>query len=153
MLQASLPCQGCGTSCNTYTATSGTITDGSGSSTYPNNANCRWIIAPGAGFLVTITFSEFATEYRSDFVYVSSCTNSSCATTTQLAALSGSPEYISQMSALFRGFEPAFLIPWFYTSTTGFMLVTFTSDDYEFIEKQSGWSASWTAAPSTPVRS
>lgn len=52
------------------TASSGTITDGSGSANYGNNANCKWIIAPAGATRISLSFTSFATESNNDIVYV-----------------------------------------------------------------------------------
>jgi hypothetical protein len=104
------------------------MSDGSGSSNYQNNANCKWILAPGAGFQVTITFSEFSTEGGYDSLKLWECAEADCVGVTQLASLSG--DYPPSLS---------------YTSTTGYMLIVFTSDASV---AASGWSASWTSSVS-----
>lgn len=52
------------------TAPSGTITDGSGSANYNNNANCKWIIAPAGATQIQLTFTAFDTEANYDTVFV-----------------------------------------------------------------------------------
>lgn len=49
---------------------SGTISDGSGSADYNNNANCRWKIAPPGATRIDLTFTEFNTEADRDTVIV-----------------------------------------------------------------------------------
>ena len=131
-MQAASPCAGC-TSCGLRTASTGTFTDGSGTSDYPSNANCVWIIAPSGATQVTITFTDFSTESGYDFVVVQQCPDSSCSTgLVELARLSG----------------PSATLP--YTSTTGYMAVRFTSD---LIITYPGFSASWDVASYTPAPS
>lgn len=52
------------------TAMTGTITDGSGSGNYSNNANCKWVIAPAGATQISLEFTEFDTELNYDVVYV-----------------------------------------------------------------------------------
>lgn len=52
------------------TAPSGTITDGSGSANYNNNANCTWVIAPAGATQISLTFTAFDTEEDYDTVFV-----------------------------------------------------------------------------------
>jgi Zn-dependent metalloprotease len=52
------------------TATSGSFTDGSGSSNYNNNQNCKWVIAPVGANQITLNFTSFATEANYDTVFV-----------------------------------------------------------------------------------
>jgi hypothetical protein len=75
---------------------------------------------------VTITFSEFRTESDYDFVWVAQCDTSSCNTGEILAELSGS--YSSTKT---------------FTAASGFMLVSFSSDDYD---RFPGFTASWTSS-------
>lgn len=52
------------------TAPSGTITDGSGSANYNNNANCKWTITPAGATQIGLTFTYFDTEANYDTVFV-----------------------------------------------------------------------------------
>lgn len=52
------------------TAPSGTITDGSGSANYNNNANCMWTITPAGATQIQLTFTAFDTEANYDTVFV-----------------------------------------------------------------------------------
>lgn len=52
------------------TAPSGTISDGSGTSNYNNNANCKWVIAPAGATQIQLTFTAFDTEANYDTVFV-----------------------------------------------------------------------------------
>jgi hypothetical protein len=90
--QVLTPCAGCFESCCTFTnVTSGSFSDGSGTSNYPNGADCRWIIAaPNQAASVKLTFSSFDTEEGYDFVTLSSCTSIACENPLQIAELSGS---------------------------------------------------------------
>ena len=49
---------------------SGTISDGSGSANYNNNAACKWIIAPAGATEIILNFTEFDTEAGYDTVFV-----------------------------------------------------------------------------------
>jgi hypothetical protein len=121
--QSGFVCSGCGSSCGLLTSSSGTFTDGSDSSYYPNDADCDWIIAPSDVQPITITFTEFNTESGYDFVKIWACSDSSCMYGQQLASLSGS--YYSSQS---------------FTSYTGYMYIYFYSDSSEV---QSGFRATW----------
>lgn len=52
------------------TAPIGTITDGSGSANYENNANCKWVIAPAGATQISLTFTVFDTEEKIDTVFI-----------------------------------------------------------------------------------
>lgn len=54
----------------TLTTCSGNISDGSGSSNYNNNLDCRWLIQPSGASAVTLNFQTFDTELNYDFVIV-----------------------------------------------------------------------------------
>jgi hypothetical protein len=109
--------------CQTFTSASGTFSDGSGSDSYRSNANCEWVIAPPGASQITITFTEFSTEDKYDFVKVYQCTSPVCASRELLESLSGT--YLNTQVA---------------TSTTGYMLVAFTSDGGS---NSAGFTASW----------
>jgi len=110
-LQTNYPCTGCGLECGTLTAKNGTFSDGSGSSNYPNNASCEWMIAPYGADSVTIKFTAFSTQYTNDVVRVFECQDTPCSQNQQLAELSGMFPNICTI-----------------TSLTGYMKVVFTSD-------------------------
>jgi hypothetical protein len=103
----------------------GTITDGSGSAYYANNANCKWIIAPTGAIQITLTFTWLFTDQGHDIVRVYQCGQVECQTTLLLAELSG---YLAKAYTV--------------TATTGYMLVLFTSDSFLASD---GWTASWTS--------
>ncbi len=123
--QISYPCTGCGSACGLRNTASGTLSDGSGLSTYASNSRCEWIIAPPGALQVTIDFSDFKTQTRNDFVHVWQCTTPACLGSTLLAELFG-----------------LHFIPQTITSTTGFMKVVFTSDSSVNYD---GFNASWTS--------
>ena len=52
------------------TDANGTFSDGSGSSNYNNNANCKWVIAPSGANKITLNFTSFSTEANFDTVIV-----------------------------------------------------------------------------------
>lgn len=134
-LQGDLPCTGClSSSCRVLTAPNGTISDGLNVN-YLNNAGCQWIIAPSSAILVTISFTELNTEFKSDYVQLYQCTDASCLSWKELANLSGTSSKMLN-----------------FTSTTGILMVNFTSDsDVTY----SGFVAFWTSEigekPPTPV--
>lgn len=51
-------------------APSGTVTDGSGTANYNNNANCKWVIAPPGATQISLNFTSFDTEADYDTVFV-----------------------------------------------------------------------------------
>ncbi len=104
---ATVACSGSCSCPSAAAAGSGSITDGSGS--YSNGEDCSWVIS-NVGSSISISFSQFATESCCDLVVIYSCSSSSQCS--ELASLSGSS--ISSSS--------------FWTSTTGYMRVRFTSD-------------------------
>lgn len=59
-----------------FSALTDTISDGSGAARYANSSNCSWLIQPAGAQLITITFSEFATEKDIDVVYIYNGTSS-----------------------------------------------------------------------------
>ncbi len=130
-LQESLSCRGCGSSCGLFTAASGTISDGSGQANYPNYANCRWLIAPSGATQITLAFSIYDIENNYDFVRVFECSTIACVSYTTLAQLTGRATGVS------------------FTSTTGFLLVQFTSD---YLTTAGGFTASWTVGTPSPTR-
>ena len=107
----------------TFTAATGTVTDGSGSSNYGNNMTCSKLIQPSGGGIIALTFTSFATEAGYDFVRVyDGATTSS----TLLGAYSGCS------------------LPPVITSSGPSMLITFTTDASV---TAAGWSATY--APGT----
>lgn len=64
--QLNIPCSGT----QLLSQPSGTITDGSGSSNYQDNLDCRWVIQPGSGVGIRIEFTQFRTESGYDFVTI-----------------------------------------------------------------------------------
>jgi cubilin len=109
----------------TLTANSGTFSDGSGASNYPNNANCSWLIQPANGGRVQLSFSAFSTESCCDRVQVYDGTTTSA---TRIGNFSGST------------------LPASVTSTGNALLVTFTSD---FSVTGAGFTANWTSLTTT----
>ncbi len=109
----------------TLTATTGTVTDGSGSNDYANNLDCKWLIKPTNAGSVTLTFTAFNTESNYDFVKVYNGETTS-------APLLGS----------FSGTN----LPQQLTATSGKMLIHFTSDGSSV---KAGWSANYVGNPVT----
>lgn len=52
------------------TASSGTVTDGSGNANYNNNSNCKWVIAPPGATQIFINFTQFNLEVGYDTVFI-----------------------------------------------------------------------------------
>lgn len=115
-------------SCNglqTYTASSGTVTDGSGSTNYVNNAECSWLITPPGATSVTLNFTAFNTELNYDFVTV----------------YNGNNTYAPVLGTFSGTSLPSSVI-----ASSGEMLVVFTSDGRT---TAAGWSANYTSAGSS----
>jgi hypothetical protein len=110
----------------TFTAASGTVTDGSGSLNYLNYQTCEKLIQPSGGGTITLTFSSFATEANYDFVsvYAGSTTSASL-----LGTYSGTS------------------LPPVLTSTNGSMLIRFTTDRGVVA---AGWSATYVTSSGMP---
>ncbi len=105
----------------TLTTATGTISDGSISDKYANNANCAWLIQPTNAKTVTLNFTEFDTELNNDGVIVYDGSNS---TATVLGQFSGNT------------------LPPAVTSTTGNMYIEFLSDE---ALRANGWTANYTS--------
>ena len=96
-------------------AVSGTFSDGSGyGNNYGNNEDCWWLIAAPGTDTISVSFSSFRTESGDDYVRIFRCDTAACETdsTERIASLSGSSVSSSDV----------------YSSSTGFLKVTFTSD-------------------------
>jgi len=106
----------------TLTASTGTLSDGSGSQDYINNANCSWLIQPPGASAITLTFTSFATEQGYDFVKVYNGTSA---------------------SGILLGDFSGTSLPNAVTASSGAMYVVFTSDNSQ---TAAGWSASYTSA-------
>lgn len=91
----------------TLTAPSGSFSDGSGSNEYADYSDCEWLIMPPGATSITLTFSQFETESCCDFVDV-------------YDGASTSSPHIGHFSGQ--------SIPSSVTSSSGTMLVRFTSD-------------------------
>ncbi len=123
MQQTSYPCSGCSSaSCGVHTTASGTLSDGP--SNYADNANCKWLIAPPSATKITFTVTEFNLEDSFDLLTLSSCTDASCGSKQQVLRHTGTS------------------IPPSVTTTTGFLLVEFTTDGSVM---RSGFTATWTS--------
>jgi hypothetical protein len=124
--QKTFSCIGCGTTCGILNSLSGSLSDWkTGSTTYVNNANCEWMIAPAGAAAITLTLGNFNTQKDKDIVTVSQCTSTECEDEEQLAVLSGSYSWTQTV-----------------IGATGFMKVVFTSDSSVI---DTGFTASWTA--------
>ena len=121
----SVTCGGtCGAGCSPSSeGTSGTFSDGSGDSDYGNNEDCWWLIsAPGED--ISVSFSSFDTESGYDYVSIDRCDTAACESTERIGRLSGSSVSSSNV----------------YSSSTGFLKVTFTSNSWG---PRSGFTAEW----------
>lgn len=110
----------CGTG-NLLNAPSGTLTDGSGASTYAPNTQCAWLISPPGATSVTLTFNAFATEPNMDFVRVYGALDT------------GQPPLLS---------HSGLTLPPPVTSNTGTLYIVFTSSPSTQLN---GWAADWTS--------
>ena len=121
----SVTCGGtCGAGCSPSSGeTSGTFSDGSGNSNYDNNEDCWWLIsAPGGD--ISVSFSSFDTESGYDYVSIYRCDTATC---------DDSSERILREAGTL---SPSNV----YSSSTGFLKVTFTSDS---TTARSGFTAEW----------
>ena len=110
------------------TTPSGTITDGSGSANYNNNANCKWVIAPAGATQIQLTFTAFDTEANYDTVFV----------------YDGPDETFPVLATWWGNTLPPVINT---TSGVGAMCVRFTSD---VTQTAGGWSANYQAFGNTP---
>lgn len=113
--------------------TTGTFTDGSGSSNYADESDCKWLIAPPGAGSITLTFTgvfDLELYNCSDKITVY---DGGDTTDNVLAVLCGN-----------QSMTP----PAPVTSSGGTMLVRFTSD-YSY--NNQGWSASYTSTVAPPV--
>ncbi len=110
------------------TAPSGTITDGSGSANYNNNANCKWVIAPAGATQIQLTFTAFDTEANYDTVFV----------------YDGPDETFPVLATWWGNTLPPVINT---TSGVGAMCVRFTSD---VTQTAGGWSANYQAYGNSP---
>jgi Zn-dependent metalloprotease len=102
-------------------AASGSFSDGSGSNNYGNNHECLWYIAPPCANTVTLSFTQFKTEFNYDGIIVYDGWDNNAK---QLAIFTGSS------------------IPNAITSITGKMLVYFVSD---YSTTDQGFSANYSS--------
>ena len=115
-----IPSSGGGCINETFTASSGTVTDGSGASNYLDNMSCEKLIQPSGGGTITLTFTAFNTEAGYDFVRVY---NGSTTSSPLLGSYSGTS------------------LPPVLTANSGSMLIRFTTD---VGVTAAGWSANYT---------
>lgn len=112
----------------TITTSSGTFSDGSGTNDYADDSDCKWLIQPSSGGVITLDFTSFSTEAGYDMVEVY---DGSTTSATLLGTFSGNS------------------LPSAVTSTGNSMLVHFTSD---YSNTAAGWTANFTtAAASSPT--
>jgi Zn-dependent metalloprotease len=110
------------------TAPSGTITDGSGSANYNNNANCKWVITPAGATQISLTFTAFDTEANYDTVFV----------------YDGPDDTYPVLATWWGNTLPPVINT---TSGVGAMCVKFNSD---VSNTANGWSANYQAYGNTP---
>lgn len=110
------------------TAQSGTVSDGSGSTNYNNDANCRWVISPAGATQIQLTFTAFDTEANNDSVYV----------------YDGPDETFPLLASWTGNTLPPVINT---TSGIGAMCIRFISDDSQ---TASGWSANYLAIGNPP---
>ena len=111
------------------TALSGTFTDGSGSSNYGNNSNCKWVIAPAGATQITLNFTSFNTEATYDIVTV----------------YNGPDDTYPVLATWWGNTLPPTIST---TAGVGAMCIKFSSDTSNTL---SGWSANYTSVVSTPA--
>jgi hypothetical protein len=111
----------CGTS--TFTASSGSISDGSGTNNYLDNQNCTWLIQPAGIGTIRLNFTSFTTESVNDFIEIY---NGTSATAPLLGRYSGTA------------------LPPIINATGNVMFIRFVSNGS--INSQ-GWEASYTLIP------
>ena len=120
----------CGGGCSPSEALSGSFSDGSGDRNYDMNEKCWWLIERSAAEgEIRVSFSSFHTEKHYDFVYIYECDTAACepGRRKEKAQLSGSSYDVSLSSDE-------------YSSSTGFLKVTFTSDS---LDTYSGFTGTW----------
>ena len=118
-------CVGC-TNCGLRTMQSGTFSDGSGASNYPNQARCEWMIAPSGAQAISITFSVSSIAYA-DYLQVYECGDILCLQSQLLTSISSTGSLTTNQ-----------------ISATGFVKVVFTSDYYD-TGGNGGFDASWSS--------
>ena len=119
------PCSGT----TNLTASSGTLTDGSGLANYNDNANCIWVIKPAGATQISLNFTAFNTELSYDFVRIYD-----------------GPDDTYPLLGTYSGNTLPLTIS--TTAGIGAMCVKFTSDTSN---TSSGWSASYTSLVTTPA--
>ena len=108
------------------TETTGTITDGSGTANYGNNANCKWKIAPPGANQITLNFTSFNTEANYDTLFVYDGPDSTY------------PKLITWWGNT---------LPSTINSTGGALFIRFVSDN---TNNAAGWSLNYTSTGITP---
>jgi len=110
------------------TAPSGTVTDGSGTANYENNANCKWVIKPAGATQIQLTFTAFDTEASYDTVFV----------------YDGPDETFPVLATWWGNTLPSVINT---SAGTGAMCIRFTSD---VSNTANGWSANYQAFGTAP---
>jgi hypothetical protein len=105
-----------------YSDSTGTFDDGSGTSSYIDNADCFYLIKPDSASSVTLHFNDFYTETDWDFLYVYEGEN---------------PSPDNLLATLTGNISPADII-----SAKGSMLLHFHSD---WNTNRPGWNVSYSA--------
>lgn len=127
---ADMTCSGCG--CNsTAGSASGTISDGSGSAYYTDGLQCWWFIKASPGSLVTLEFTAFDTQDKHDYVQIFACESAS-----------GRFPITNSQSCTFiaKLMGTSLTGPATYSSSTGFLKVTFRTDGSV---QRDGFNATW----------
>ena len=111
------------------TSSSGTISDGSGTGNYSNNANCKWVIAPPGATQISLNFTSFDVENTYDYIYIY---NGIDDTSTPIYTFTGNtiPPTISSSPGV------------------GALCIKFTSD---VSNNNSGWTANFNSTITTPA--
>ncbi|MBL4655477.1 MAG: T9SS type A sorting domain-containing protein, partial [Bacteroidia bacterium] len=106
---------------DTFTTSTGIVSDGSGAYDYNNNADCKWLIQPAGAASIDLSFKTFDTEADADsvFVYDGGTTSDS-------------------LLGVFSGTN----LPGNLSSSAGTMLIHFKTDNDS---TQAGWKAKYTS--------
>ena len=137
LVTASVTCSGgCSGCVDSSGSSSGTIRDDNdGTGDYGANTDCEWLIASNSQ--ISLSFTSFHTEKDYDYVYVESCSSSSCDSAVELAKLHGNSANSDTSAAD---------LSTTYTSSTGYLRVRLTSDDSL---EYAGFSADWSVGAQT----
>jgi hypothetical protein len=126
--------------------TSGNISDGTGN--YATNANCWWLLATSPGVEIQISFPSFDTTPCYDYMTIYQCSSASCSQQTTILRHSGSLDAVpcsGPCDAPAAGYcAPVVSASNVYTSTTGFLKVTFTVTSSN---PRTGFTGTWSIPP------